>query len=91
MQQITKHSDPYAPIRKVPLDYKGLKSSAYSIQLEDWCKTGTGIDGKPEYGNKWQEKGVVGGNYLLIPNHEVREMGEAIARESDHKWIENKI
>lgn len=90
MQQITKHSDPYAPIRKVPLDYNGLQSAAYSIQLEDWCKTGTGIDGKPEYGNKWQEKGVVSGNYLLIPNHEVREMAEAIAGESNFDWRPNK-
>ena len=90
MQQILKNSNPYAPIRKVPLDYNGIQSSAYSIQLEDWCKVGTDIHGEPEYGTKWLEKGVVSGNYLLIPNQEVREMGEAIARESDHKWIENK-
>jgi hypothetical protein len=76
MQQILKNSNPYAPIRKVPLDYNGIQSSAYSIQLEDWCKIGTDIHGEPEYGTKWLEKGVVSGNYLLIPNQEVKEIGK---------------
>ena len=89
MEQILKHSDPYAPIRKVPLDYNGIKSSAYSVQLEDYCKTGED-EGKPVYGNKWQEKGVVSGNYLLIPNEEVLEMGNIIAESSGITWDDNK-
>ena len=90
MEQITKHSDPYAPIRKVPLDYNGIKSSAFSVQLEDWCKTGED-EGKPLYVNKWQEKGVVGGNYLLIPNKEVQEMAQVISKASNIEWKENKV
>ena len=90
-QQITKNSDPYAPIRKVPLDYNGIKSNAYSVQLEDWAKTGTDINGKPEYGTKWQEKGIVSENYLLIPNHEVKEMAESIASAAPMDWQENKV
>ena len=90
MEQILKHSDPYAPIRKVPLDYNGIKSSAYSVQLEDWGKTGTGIDGKPEYGNKWQEKGVVGSNYMLLPNKEVKDAAEEVANASSVDFTHDK-
>ena len=90
MEQILKHSDPYAPIRKVPLDYNGIKSSAYSVQLEDYCKTGED-EGKPVYANKWQEKGVVGSNYLLIPNEEVKDMAGVISEASGVTWHENKV
>ena len=46
--------DAYAPIRKVPLDYNGIQSSAFSVQIEkvdDDLKT------------KWNEVGVVGNKY----------------------------
>ena len=29
-----KTMNPYLPIRKVPLDFQGIKSSAYSVQME---------------------------------------------------------
>ena len=57
--------NPYAEIRKVPLDYNGIQSSAYSVQIvkED----------------KWNEVGVVGNNYMLLPNKEVRDAATEVA------------
>jgi hypothetical protein len=52
--------NPYLPIRKVPLDFEGIKSSAYSVQIDK--KKG------------WDEVGVVSNKYLLIPNKEVKEL-----------------
>ena len=69
--------DAYAPIRKVPLDYNGIQSSAFSVQME---KT---KEGKlPE----WDEVGVVGNKYLLIPNKEVKILADEIAEESNLTW-----
>ena len=50
--------NPYQEIRKVPLDYSGIKSSAYAVQRYDEDKG-------------WKEAGVVGANYMLLPNQEV--------------------
>ena len=69
--------DAYAPIRKVPLDYNGIQSSAFSVQIEkvdDDLKT------------KWNEVGVVGNKYLLIPNKEVKLLADDIAAESNLSW-----
>ena len=69
--------DAYAPIRKVPLDYNGIQSSAFSVQMEkvdDNLKT------------KWNEVGVVGNKYLLIPNKEVKLLADDIAAESGLNW-----
>ena len=67
----------YAPIRKVPLDYNGIQSSAFSVQME-----------KVKEGElpKWNEVGVVGNKYLLIPNKEVKELASNIATESKLNW-----
>ena len=54
-----KYNNPYAEIRKVPLDFQGIKSSAYSVQIQNK--------------QNWNEVGVVSSKYLLIPNDEVRE------------------
>ena len=69
--------DAYAPIRKVPLDYNGIQSSAFSVQME-----------KVKEGElpKWNEVGVVGNKYLLIPNKEVKELASNIATESNLHW-----
>ena len=69
--------DAYAPIRKVPLDYNGIQSSAFSVQME-----------KTKEGElpKWDEVGVVGNKYLLIPNSEVRQLAHDIATESNLHW-----
>ena len=44
----------YSPIRKVPLEYMGVKSNAWSVQIEH-------LTDKSE----WKEVGVVSDNYLL--------------------------
>ena len=63
--------NPYAEIRKVPLDYQGVQSSAYSVQTYDLNKKTDMLE--------WKEVGTVGSNYLLVPNKEVKEMAEEIA------------
>jgi hypothetical protein len=69
--------DAYAPIRKVPLDYNGIQSSAFSVQME-----------KQKEGElpKWNEVGVVGNKYLLIPNNEVKQLANNIASQSNLHW-----
>ena len=69
--------NPYGEIRKVPLDYQGITSSAYAVQRQDM---------KSEGGLKWKECGVVSSNYLLVPNSEVRDMANEIATESKLSW-----
>ena len=51
--------NPYLPIRKVPLDYNGIQSSAFAVQMEKE---------DPTAGNGWKEVGVVGNSYMLLPN-----------------------
>ena len=67
----------YGEIRKVPLDFQGIKSSAYAVQRRDVDKEG---------GLTWKECGVVGSNYLLVPNEEVRDMANEIATQSKLSW-----
>ena len=56
--------NPYQEIRKVPLEsFDGLQSSAYAVQRLDEEKG-------------WQESGIVGHNYMLLPNQEVKEIAE---------------
>ena len=63
--------NPYAEIRKVPLDYQGVQSSAYSVQTHDVNKKTDMLE--------WNEVGTVGNNYLLVPNEDVRDMALEIA------------
>jgi len=69
--------NPYAPIRKVPLDYNGIMSSAFSVQTD-----------RGEKG--WKEVGTVGQNYLLLPNEEVRDAANQVAEESNIDFIHDK-
>ena len=55
--------NPYQEIRKVPLDYSGIQSSAYSVQRLDEEKG-------------WKEAGVVGAHYMLLPNQEVKDIAD---------------
>lgn len=64
--------NPYLPIRKVPLDYQGIQSSAYSVQMSRPDKEGREL---------WKEAGIVGHKYLLIPNEEVKNAAEEVASE----------
>jgi len=57
--------NPYQEIRKVPLDYSGIQSSAYSVQRLDEEKG-------------WKEAGVVGAHYMLLPNQEVKDIASDI-------------
>ena len=65
---------PYNEIRKVPLDYEGITSSAFAVQRKEIKnnKDGTGRE-------EWKECGIVGQKYLLIPNSDVKEMADTIA------------
>ena len=69
--------EPYSEIRKVPLDYEGITSSAYAVQRHGEDKEGRSF---------WKECGIVGSNYLLVPNSEVRDLANEIATESKHEW-----
>ena len=72
----------YAPIRKVPLDYNGIASSAFAVQMEREIK-----DKETELlTNQWKEVGVVGNKYLLIPNTEVKDLADDIAEQSRLDW-----
>ena len=71
---------PYNPIRKVPLDYQGIESSAYSVQTEEIN------EGIPEY----KEVGVVRNNYLLIPNAEVKDLVNSLVSETGWNWEVNR-
>ena len=68
---------PYNEIRKVPLDYEGITSSAFAVQRQDTI---------PKGGTKWVECGVVGQKYLLIPNRDVKEMADTIAQECNAEF-----
>ena len=65
--------NPYQEIRKVPLDFNGLKSSAFAVQRLDEDKG-------------WKEAGIVRENYLLVPNEGVRDAAEMIANETNIKF-----
>ena len=69
--------NPYGEIRKVPLDYEGIKSTAYAVQ-----RNGEDSEGR----SFWKECGIVGSNYLLVPNLEVKELADEIATESALTW-----
>ena len=73
--------NPYSDIRKVPLDYQGIQSNAYSVQRQD-------IDKEGQW--KWKEVGTVSNNYLLIDNARVRNMAEEIANNSNLNMEEEK-
>ena len=68
--------NPYAEIRKVPLDYNGIQSSAYSVQYQKE--------------DKWSEVGVVGNNYMLLPNKEVRDAAIEVAGASNVDFTHDK-
>ena len=57
--------NPYQEIRKVPLDFNGIQSAAYAVQRLDEEKG-------------WKEAGVVGQNYMLLPNEEVKDIADDI-------------
>ena len=57
--------NPYQEIRKVPLDFNGIQSAAYAVQRLDEEKG-------------WKEAGVVGQNYMLLENKEVKEIADEL-------------
>ena len=66
----------YSEIRKVPLDYDGIKSSAYAVQMQS-------LEG-------WKEAGVVGSNYMLLSNQEVKDAADFVAQECNIDFKEDK-
>ena len=79
--------NPYLPIRKVPLDYNGISSSAYSVQMQH-PESGDIYDGK--HLSEWKETGVVGHSYLLVDNDSVRKAAEQVAEESKLQFVHDK-
>ena len=72
--------NPYLPIRKVPLDYDGIQSSAFSVQIQ-----------KPnDTSFSWKEVGVVGNSYMLLPNEEVKNAAHQVAEECKINFIHDK-
>ena len=74
--------NPYLPIRKVPLDYNGIGSSAYAVQMQH-----------PETGERlseWKEAGVVGNSYMLLPNEEVKNAAHQVAEECKIDFVHDK-
>ena len=77
--------NPYLPIRKVPLDYNGISSSAYSVQMKHEPKKDT-----PIAEMAWREVGVVGHSYMLLPNEEVKEAANQVANECNINFTFDK-
>ena len=75
--------NPYLPIRKVPLDYNGISSSAYAVQMQH-------EPGKDTPNSEWKEAGVVGHSYLLVDNDNVRKAAEQVAEESKLQFVHDK-
>jgi len=72
--------NPYSPIRKVPLDYDGIQSSAFSVQMQ-----------KPnDTSFSWKEVGVVGNSYMLLPNEEVKNAAHQVAEECKIDFVHDK-
>ena len=69
--------NPYQEIRKVPLDYSGIQSSAYAVQRLDEEKG-------------WKEAGVVGQNYMLLPNQDVKNIADDIVDSAAIDFVVDK-
>ena len=88
--------NPYLPIRKVPLDYNGISSSAYAVQMQhpnekiadnDQVR----VNGFGELLNAdWKEAGVVGNSYLLVDNDSVRKAAHQVAEECNLTFTHDK-
>ena len=74
--------NPYLPIRKVPLDYNGISSSAFSVQMKKEDPT--------VRMELWKEVGVVSHNYMLLPNEEVKNAAHQVAEECKIDFIHDK-
>ena len=74
--------NPYLPIRKVPLDYNGIGSSAYAVQMQH----PGGTDVMPA----WKEAGVVGSSYMLLPNEEVKNAAHQVAEKCKIDFVHDK-
>jgi len=75
--------NPYLPIRKVPLDYNGISSSAYAVQMQHSATEDTP-------GTEWKEAGVVGHSYLLVDNDNVRKAANQVAEECKLQFTHDK-
>ena len=72
--------NPYLPIRKVPLDYNGISSSAFSVQIQ-----------KPnDTSFSWSEVGVVSHNYMLLSNEDVKDAANQVAKECNLNFTFDK-
>ena len=77
--------NPYLPIRKVPLDYNGISSSAFAVQMKHEPKKNDSITEMA-----WREVGVVGHSYMLLPNEEVKNAANQVAEECNIEFAHDK-
>ena len=75
--------NPYLPIRKVPLDYNGISSSAFAVQMHHPA-------GNTTPNAEWKETGVVGNSYMLLPNEEVKNAANQVAKECNLNFTFDK-
>ena len=74
----------YSPIQKEPLFSRSndLQSSAWSVQLQKYNKNNVPY---------WDEVGIVGKHYLLVPNEEVNELSLNLTDASRYVWEKDKL
>ena len=88
--------NPYLPIRKVPLDYNGISSSAFAVQMQHPNEKIADNDQVRVNGfgelldADWKEAGVVGNSYLLVDNDSVRKAANQVAEECNFTFIHDK-
>ena len=75
--------NPYLPIRKVPLDYNGISSSAFAVQMQHPA-------GNTTPNAEWKETGVVGNSYMLLHNEEVKDAAHQVAEECNIDFVHDK-
>lgn len=73
--------NPYAPIRKDASKTSAGNITGYGIELE--------VAG--ENGMEWDLVGTVSPEYLLIPNADIKRIGDDICRESGLDWKEDRV
>ena len=84
-----KGYDPFTAIRKVPLYAEdGMQSRAYSVAHQQYIQS---KESTVTFNTKWLESGVVGKDYLLIPNEELKDMCEEIQTFTPYDFSVDKL
>lgn len=73
--------DPYAPIRKDASKTSAGNITGYGIELEV----------QSEKGPQWELAGTVSPEYLLVPNQDIKRIGDDIVSASGLDWKEDRV